>query len=142
MGINYIAGVAVTSQSLKLILAPIIGIFLAFAFIYAAQMLGNQLDPMVAVADPVDDSALELQIPLINSLCLLLGWFAGAFAGSWLAMRISGAAGAGWVVAGAVIGATLYRALTIGDATWVIGAGFLLPLMAGWLAGRAVNLAD
>lgn len=130
------------SNGIKSFLAPIVGILLAFVLIYGAQLVGNQLDPMVAVADPLDESAIELQIPLMNSVALLLGWFIGAFAGGWLTMRISNSIATGWIVAGAVIGAAMYRALTIGDATWIIAAAFALPLLAAWLAGRATKLAN
>lgn len=129
-------------QGLKTFLALVAGILLAFALIFVAQMLGNQIDPMVAAPDPLDEAALELQIPLLNSAALLAGWFVGAFAGGWLSMRISNSASAGWIVAGAVMGAAVYRALTIGDAYWIIAAGFLLPLAGAWLAGRAARLAN
>lgn len=130
------------SNGIRTLLAPIAGMFLAFALIFVAQLLGNQLDPMIAVSDPLDESAIELQIPLLNTATLLFGWFVGAFAGGWLTMRISNSIVTGWIVAGAVIGAAIYRALTIGDAAWVVAAAFLLPLAAAWLAGRATRLAN
>lgn len=52
-------------------------------------------------------------------------------------MRISGETGAGWVVAGAVIGAALYTAVDFSDAWWIMALGALVPLLAVWLAQRA-----
>jgi hypothetical protein len=120
----------------KTVAATVAGVLLAFALIMLAQYLGNIVSP--AVYDPANE---EVLIPLGATLALFAGWFAGGFAGAWLAMRISGSNFAGWAVAGTVIGAAVYRAITIGDASWVVAAGFLLPLAAAFLAARATKLA-
>jgi hypothetical protein len=121
----------------KSVLGTVAGAVLVFAAIMLAQFVGNIVAP--AVYDPVNE---EVLIPLGATLALFVGWFVGGFAGSWLAMRISGSTGPGWVVAGAVVGTAVYRAITIGDAAWVVAAGVLLPIIAAWLASRAANLAE
>jgi hypothetical protein len=122
-------------------LASVAGILLAFALIYLAQYVGNMIDPMVAVQDVTDPDALELQIPLSNTLALLFGWLIGAFAGSWLAARASGVIGTAWIVGGAVFGAGVVRAVSLGEPWWMLALAFALPMVAAWGAGRTVRVA-
>lgn len=121
---------------MRTIISTIVGIMLAFGLIYLALQFGGKLSPVV-----YDPATEEVQIPLGNTLSLFIGWFVGSFAGAWLAMRASTQAGPGWIVAGAVAGAAIYRALTLGDAVWVTAAGFIIPLAATWLASRVVRTA-
>ena len=55
-------------------------------------------------------------------------------------MRISGGTGAGWVVAGGVIGAALYTAVDFSDTWWIMALGVAVPLAAAWLAQRAASI--
>ena len=52
---------------------------------------------------------------------------------------MSASANAGWIVAGAVIGAGLYRAVTLADTWWIMVLGVAIPLAAAWLAQRAAT---
>lgn len=122
---------------MRTVISTLAGIMLAFGLIYLALQAGGYFSPVV-----YDPASEEVQIPLGNTLSLFIGWFVGSFAGAWLAMRASGQAGPGWIVAGAVAGAAIYRALTLGDAAWVTAAGFIIPLAATWLASRAVRIAS
>jgi predicted MFS family arabinose efflux permease len=45
------------------------------------------------------------------------------------------------VVAGAVIGASIYRAVTLADTWWIMALGVLVPLVAAWAAQRAAGTA-
>lgn len=121
---------------MRMFIATIVGILIAFGLIYMALYVGNALAPVV-----YDAATQEVEIPLGSTLALFFGWFFGTFAGAWFAMRMSGTNSPGWVVAGAVAGAAIYRAITIGDAVWVTAAGFIIPLAATWLASRAVRTA-
>jgi hypothetical protein len=121
---------------MRMVIGTIVGILLAFGLIYLALRGGSTLAPVV-----YDPATEEVQIPLGSTLALFSGWFVGTFAGAWLAMRATASNGPGWVVAGAVSGAAIYRAFTLGDAVWVIAAGFVIPLVAAWLASRAVRAA-
>ncbi len=112
------------------------GILVAFALLWIAQYAGSALSP-----DVYDPSTGEVLIPIGSTIALFIGWFVGTFAGSWLAMRVSGNSGAGWVVAGAILGASLYRAVTLADQWWVMAMGIVIPLAAAWAAQRASALA-
>lgn len=119
------------------IAGTIVGIFVAFALLWIAQYAGSELSP-----DVYDPSTGEVLIPIGSTIALFVGWFVGAFAGSWLAMRVSGNSGPGWVVAGAVLGASLYRAVTLADDWWIMALGIVIPLAAAWAAQRASTLAQ
>ena len=121
-----------TKDILRSAIAAVIGIVVAFGLIWLAQYAGSEFSP-----DVYDLNSGEVLIPIGSTIALLIGWFIGTFAGGWLAMRISAGTGAGWIVAGAVIGAALYRAVTLADAWWIMALGALIPLVAVWLAQRA-----
>lgn len=82
---------------LRSAVAAVIGIAVAFGMLWIAQYAGGEFAPEV-----YDLDTGEILIPLGATIALLVGWFVGTFAGSWLAMRISDGTGAGWVVAGAI----------------------------------------
>lgn len=117
-------------------IAAVIGIVVAFGLIWLAQYAGSNLSP-----DVYDPETGEILIPIGSTIALTIGWFVGTFAGGWLAMRMAGGTGAGWIVAGAVIGSALYRAVTLADAWWIMALGVALPLAAAWFAQRAVGIA-
>lgn len=116
-------------------LAVIVGFLLAFALVWLAQYAGSLVAP-----DVYDVTSGEVLIPLPATLALLVGWFVGTFAGAWLAVRLSDTPLSAWIVAGAIVGASLYRAVTLADAAWMMALGLLVPLLAAWLAQRAAAL--
>ncbi|WP_260582966.1 hypothetical protein [Sphingopyxis sp. PET50] len=126
-----------TQGLVRSIIATIVGIVVAFGLVYLFQIGGNNLSPA-----EYDLETGEILIPLGSTIALIVGWFVGTFAGSWLAMRASGGNGAGWIVAGAVIGAALYRAITLADAWWIMALAVLLPAAAAWIAQRATGMAE
>ena len=121
-----------TKEIWRSAIAAVAGIFVAFGLIWLAQYAGSEISP-----DVYDLNSGEVLIPIGSTIALLVGWFIGTFAGGWLAMRVSAGTGAGWIVAGAVIGAALYRAVTLADTWWIMALGALIPLAAVWLAQRA-----
>lgn len=127
-----------TKEILRSAIAAVAGIFIAFGLIWLAQYAGSEISP-----DVYDLDSGEVLIPIGSTIALVVGWFVGTFAGGWLAMRVSAGTGAGWIVAGAVIGAALYRAVTLADTWWIMALGALIPLAAVWLAQRATaTVAD
>ncbi|PZQ20263.1 MAG: hypothetical protein DI569_16140 [Sphingopyxis macrogoltabida] len=124
------------AKILRSIMAAAVGMLIAFALIWLAQYAGGEVSPEV-----YDPQTGEIWIPVGSTIALFVGWFIGTFAGAWLAMRIAGGTAAGWVVAGAVVGAGLYRAITLADTWWVMAAGILIPLIATYVAERAAAVA-
>ena len=121
-----------TKDILQTAIAAVIGIVVAFGLIWLAQYAGSEISP-----SEYDSATGEILIPIGSTIALIVGWFLATFAGSWLAMRISSETGAGWVVAGAVIGAALYTAVDFADTWWIMALGVAVPLAAVWLAQRA-----
>lgn len=117
-------------------IAALAGILVAFVLVWLAQYAGGEVSPLTYNQD-----SGEILIPAGSTIALIVGWFVGSFAGGWLAMRASGGTGAGWIVAGAVIGAALYRAITLADAWWIMALGVAVPIVAAWLAQRAASIA-
>ena len=127
-----------TKDILRSAIATVIGIVVAFGLIGLAQYAGSEISP-----SEYDLETGEILIPIGSTIALIVGWFIGSFAGGWLAMRISAGTGAGWIVAGSVIGAALYRAVTLAETWWIMALGVAVPLAAAWLAQRAAaNIAD
>ncbi|MBW8295526.1 hypothetical protein [Sphingopyxis sp.] len=127
-----------TKDILRSAIATVIGIVVAFGLIGLAQYAGSEISP-----SEYDLETGEILIPIGSTIALIVGWFIGSFAGGWLSMRISAGTGAGWIVAGSVIGAALYRAATLADTWWIMALGVAVPLVAVWLAQRATaNVAD
>lgn len=124
-----------TRNILRTAIAVVIGIVVAFGLIWIAQYAGSEISP-----DVYDPASGEVLIPVGSTIALVVGWFIGSFGGGWLAMRISAGTGAGWIVAGAVIGAALYRAVTLADTWWIMALGAIVPLAAAWLAQRAASV--
>ena len=124
-----------TRNILRSAIAAVIGIVVAFGLIWLAQYAGSEFSP-----DVYDPNTGEVLIPVASTIALVIGWFIGTFAGGWLAMRVSAGTGAGWIVAGAVIGAALYRAVTLADTWWIMALGVAVPLVAVWLAQRAAAI--
>jgi len=124
-----------TRDILRSAIATVIGIVVAFGLIWLAQYAGSEISP-----SEYDLETGEILIPIGSTIALIVGWFVGTFAGSWLAMRISAGTGAGWIVAGSVIGAALYRAVTLADTWWIMALGVAVPLAAVWLAQRAMAI--
>ncbi len=121
-----------TGNIVQTVIAAAIGIAVAFGLVWLAQYVGSEISPA-----EYDTATGEILIPIGSTVALVVGWFLATFAGSWLAMRVSGGSGAGWVVAGAVIGAALYTAVDFADTWWIMALGVAVPLAAAWLAQRA-----
>lgn len=124
-----------TKDVMRSAVAAVIGIAVAFGLIWLAQYAGNEISPA-----EYDLDTGEILIPIGSTIALIVGWFIGTFAGGWLAMRVSTGTGAGWIVAGSVIGAALYRAVTLADTWWIMALGVAVPLAAVWLAQRATRI--
>lgn len=124
------------SNILRSAAAVAVGILVAFVLLWLAQYAGNEISPA-----EYDVETGEILIPLGSTIALIVGWFVGSFAGGWLAMRVSGGISAGWIVAGAVIGAGVYRAVTLADSWWIIALAILVPAAAAWTAQRVVAMA-
>jgi hypothetical protein len=107
------------------------GLAVAIFTIMFVEFIGNQLFPPPRGYDMSAGSALSL--PVENLMGPVVGWFLGALAGSWVAVRISGERWTGWAIAVLVIAATVLNFAMITHPLWMMIAGPLAAILGGWI---------
>ena len=132
---------------LKLVLAIVGGIVAAFAIVFATDALFHAL--FASAAPPPDPSAPDAMRdyiagqPVSALIVILIGWAVAAFAGSAIAARFGGRGRwPGWLVAAIFLLATVANFLMVVHPTWMVAAGLVLIVIAGWLGARAPATTD
>ncbi|MGI8611223.1 MAG: hypothetical protein ACR2KH_02965 [Sphingomicrobium sp.] len=110
------------------------GLTVAISTIIALEAIGNQLFPPPAGYDMTSGSAETL--PFETLVWPVIGWFLGAIAGCWVAVRVSGERWVGWAIAACVLAATILNLVLITHPLWMIIAGVAAPLLGGWVGQR------
>ncbi len=105
-----------------------VGILLALVAMISIEALGNLLYGASADASP------SARAPASTLLFPLAGWIVGTLVGSWAAIRISGHARAGWVIAGFIVAAVLLNFVLQRYPLWLMIAGIVAPPLTTWLA--------
>ena len=108
------------------------GLATAIVTIMAVEAIGYQLYPPPAGFDMARPSA-EL-LPFETLVFPVVGWFLGALAGGWLAIRLSGQRWTAWLVAAFVLAATILNLALITHPLWMIVAGLLASPLGGGVA--------
>lgn len=106
----------------------VVGVLLALVAMIAMETLGNRLYGLSA------DAAPSAKSPAIALLFPLAGWIVGTLIGSFAAIRISGHARSGWVVAAFIVAAVVLNFLLQRYPLWLMIAGLIAPLLTAWLA--------
>ena len=146
-GFCYLARAAADGESgaleggmiMRMAIGIVAGLVVAFLCVFAVEYIGHGLYPPPAgldVHDPADQARLMEAMPAAAKAFVLLGWFVGALAGAWTAIRISGRSLAGWVVVLLVIAAGIATMVMIPHPAWMWAGGVVLPLLGGWIADR------
>ncbi|MBA3512391.1 hypothetical protein [Sphingomonas sp.] len=107
------------------------GLAVALITIAAVEAIGNQLFPPPAGYDMTSGSSETL--PFETLVWPAIGWFLGAVAGSWVAIRVSGERWAGWAIAVFVLAATILNLVLITHPPWMIVAGVIAPVLGAWI---------
>ncbi len=107
------------------------GLGVGIVTVMAVEGIGNQLYPPPAGYDLTSGSAETL--PFETLVWPVIGWFLGAAAGTWVAVRVSGERWPGWAIVLCVLAATILNLALITHPIWVIVAGVIAPLLGGWL---------
>ncbi|WP_049805181.1 hypothetical protein [Stigmatella aurantiaca] len=125
---------------LKLIFSIIGGMLIAFALVFATDALFHSMSSSPAPADTNDREAMQAYLasqPSGALLAVLVGWAVAAFAGAALAARLGGRGPwPGWVVAGLFFLATVFNFLIFPHPAWMVLAGIVLIIAAGWFGSR------
>lgn len=126
------------------ILAVLGGGVVCAILIFGVEALGSQIYPLPPGTDPTDLEALKAaaaELPLGAYLFLLLGWFVGPLAGSWVAARLAPGSPVvhGMIVAGLVAGGAILNLAVLPHPAWMWVAGPLVILVGGWLGTRLAS---
>lgn len=115
----------------------IAGVVAAQAVVFATEWLETSLYPPPADFDDYDAAQIAAYVahaPLAAMLLLVGGWATGAFAGPWLALRITDWRASGWIVTALFLLGSLLNLLGLAHPVWMVACGVVLPLLGGWLA--------
>ena len=107
------------------------GLAVAIITVMAVEGIGNQLYPPPAGYDLTSGSAETL--PFETLVWPVIGWFLGAMAGGWVAVRVSGEHWTAWAIAACVLAATILNLAMITHPVWMIVAGVIAPVLGGWV---------
>jgi hypothetical protein len=110
------------------------GLAVAIFTIMFVEFIGNQLFPPPRGYDMSAGSALSL--PVENLIWPVIGWFLGALAGAWVAVRISGEPWTGWAIVALVLAATAFNFALITHPLWMMIVGALAPILGGWIGQK------
>lgn len=121
------------------ILGIVLGGLIAIAILYGVERLDFMLYPIQLDIDSDDPALLAsviADLPLAAKLMVVGGWFVGALAGAWLALRISDWKAAGWIVALFVIAGAVATILSLPHPVWMQICAVALPLVGGAIGIR------
>lgn len=125
---------------LRVVLAIVAGVVVAFLFVFVTELVWQAINPMPAGLDRNDSAAMAAYVadaPVVNLGVVLFGWALGTLAGTYAAATI-GRRGAwpGWVVAGVVLAATLANFAMIRHPVWFMGVALVAIAGGGWAGSR------
>lgn len=124
---------------IRTIAGTIAGIAAAILIILGVEALSDWLYPMALTVDSDDPAAIAALIagmPLPAKLLVVGGWFAGAFGGAWLALRITDRRWAGWIAAAFVAAGGIVILVEMPHPLWMQAMALVAPFAGGWLARR------
>jgi MFS family permease len=125
----------------RALLGVLAGLVVMFVVITAIEYVAHQIFPPPGLdpRNPADLAAVLASQPVAGLAMVVLAWVCGAFAGGWLAARISTV----WPRAAAVIIALVVMSGVVGmivqlpaHPKWMSMLGLLLPIPAALLAAR------
>lgn len=130
---------------IRTVVAVLLGLVVALATMLLIEYLGMSLFPLPPGIDldSEDDLArLVASSTTGKKLWVLMGWTLAAFAGGWVASRISRRhrSGAALAVGALIVAGVLLNAAMLPHPAWMTVAGVLLPLPVAWLAARPGRL--
>lgn len=126
---------------LKLVLSIVGGVAVAFSIVLATDALFHSVLASGAAPSNMNDrEAMRLYVasqPIGALATMLVGWTLAALAGSWVASRFAGhVQWPGWVVAGLFFLATAFNFFLVPHPVWMVVAGTVSILVAGWLGAN------
>jgi len=127
------------ARLMRAIVGLVLGIAAALAILAAMEAIAHALYPVALDTETLDRTALAAKmaaLPLPAKLLVVVGWFAAAFGGAWLALRVCDRRWAGWTVAALVIAGNIATLISLPHPLWMQAAAIIAPLAGAWAAVR------
>lgn len=124
---------------MRQVLGAVLGIAVAIGVVFLVELVGHAAMPAPTGYDPMTEEGAArylAEAPAVAKLALVFGWFAGALAGGWVAVRVGGRGWLAWIVAGLIAAAGIANIMMIEHPLWMQVAAVAAPLLAGWIASR------
>lgn len=116
---------------LSIILGALVAMLIVSAVGYLYPVPELESDDPAALAAVVGSMAPTAKILVAG------GWFVGALAGAWLALRISDWRMAAWIVTLVVLVGSIVNIVSLPHPLWMQACAVLLPIAGGVLGIRA-----
>lgn len=126
-------------QVLRNVVAAIAGIGLGVLLVILGEAAGHTLWPPPPGLDPSDPQAMRDYLaaaPFAAVASLPLTWTLAAFAGAYVAVKISGRLMSSWIAGGVLFASTLANLILIRHPVWVLAASVIAMPLAILLAAR------
>src|SRR5690606_12001177 len=126
---------------IRTVVAVLLGLVVALATMLLVEYLGMSLFPLppgISLDNENDLARLVASATTGKKLWVLMGWTLAAFAGGWVASRISRRhrSGAALAVGALIVAGVVFNTAMLPHPAWMTVAGVLLPLPVAWLAAR------
>jgi len=130
--------------AVRIPLAVIAGVVVAFAVIAGIEAIGHQVYPVPAGLDLSKPKLIQEHVqnlPLGALLFVLVAWLAGAFIGGVVAAFVARARAVlvSATVGTLVLAATIANLIMIPHPLWMAVAGIAGVVLAAWFAGRIMS---
>lgn len=119
----------------------IAGVLTAGLTVFAVESVGHLIWPPPVgtdVTDPADLARIMDVMPVGAKVAVLVAWFIGALVGGAVAKAIARHGAGPGVVAGFIVAGGIASFASIPHPWWMVLAGIVLPVLAAWIAHRAV----
>lgn len=125
---------------MRQLVGVLLGIAVAVGVVFLVELIGHAVLPVPTDYDPMTEEGAARYLreaPIAAKLGLVFGWFAGALAGGWMAVRVGRRTWLAWIVAIMIALAGVTNVIMIPHPLWMQAAAVAAPLLAGWLASRS-----
>lgn len=129
---------------IRSIIAILVGLVVGGLLVFGVESIGQLIYPLPEGIDLTDPEAMKTfaeNAPVSAKLIVLLAWFVGPLGGGWLAAWIAQRSP---LTHALIIGvffllADIFNMISIPSPIWFWVGGIVLPLLAAYVAGKAVE---
>lgn len=116
----------------------VLGVIAAFAANFAVVLGGESLGHAIWPVSDADQATMVAHMPLAAKLVVVAAWGAGALAAAAAAVLVSRRGWMAWVGASVTLLGVVANAFSFPHPAWMIAAGIVLPVLAGFAASRMI----